>query len=171
MTAQQFGLRSASVATAPERPAWRRRAGGRSLRRWLLDLALLGIGVACVAYEPLSIAIHSVIGLIFAGAVGPHLWDRRAWIRGTWRRMRARRRLGAWNRLAFWQGLLLAVLVLAVTVSGLWDWLAGPTTIRYHAISGVLLIAVLAWHTWTRRRTLFARLTRRPPRDSAGGDG
>lgn len=170
MTAHQSGLRPAAFVAGPDRRGWRRQVGGRSLRRWLLDLVLLGIGIACVGYEPVSIAIHSVIGLIFAGAVGPHLWDRRAWIRGSWRRLRERRRLGAANRLAFWQGVLLAVLVVAVTLSGLWDWLAGPTRIRFHAISGVLLIGVLAWHTWTRRRALFARISRRAPQDSAGPD-
>jgi hypothetical protein len=40
-------------------------------------------------------------------------------------------------------------------VSGLWDWLGVPTTIRYHAISGVILIVVATWHGWTRRRGLM----------------
>lgn len=44
-------------------------------RRWLIDLALITGGVVSVIFEPLSIALHSVIGLAFAGIVGPHLWD------------------------------------------------------------------------------------------------
>lgn len=143
----------------------RRRIAGRSLRRWLVDALLLVVCVVCVAYEPVSIAIHSVIGLVFAAAVGPHLWDRRTWIRGTWRRVRERRALSSRHRWITWQAVLLFLLVAVVTGSGLWDWLVGPTKIRFHAISSVILIGVLAWHTWTRRRSLVARMTRRPEAD------
>lgn len=171
MTAQPE-LRARRPGGWPARFRPGRQVAGRSLRRWLVDVLLLAIGVACVLYEPVSVAIHSVIGLAFAATAGPHLWDRRAWIRGTWRRVREHRGLGSRNRLAWVQGWLLAVLVVAVTGSGLWDWLISPTKIRYHAISGVLLIGALAWHTWTRRRMLIARISRRaPPPDSAGPDG
>jgi hypothetical protein len=127
-------------------------------RRWLVDILLIAAGVVSVIFEPLSIAIHSVIGLAFTGAVGPHLWNRRSWIRGTLRRLRQRRRLTPRLRWSLGQSVLLAVLVVVVTASGLWDWLsAEPTRIRFHALYSVILIVVAGWHGWTRRSWLTRR--------------
>ncbi len=127
--------------------------------RWAVDIALIVAGVVSVLFEPTSIAIHSIVGLVFAGAVGPHLWNRRAWIGGTARRLWQRRltRTLRWN---LSQAVLLFVLVVVVTVSGLWDWLDVPTRIRVHAISSVILIVVAVWHAWTRRDWLLRRGTR-----------
>jgi len=58
----------------------------------------------------------------------------------------------------------LLVLTAIVTASGLWDWLDARTKIRWHAISSLILIAVIIRHTWTRRGWL---LRRRPARSSA----
>jgi hypothetical protein len=116
---------------------------------------LIAAAVASVALEPVSIAWHSVIGLVFAGLAGPHLWHRRAWIRGTLRRLWQRRSLPRALRWSLSQASLLLVLAVIVTASGLWDWLDGRTTIRWHAISSVILLAVLARHTWTRRGRLL----------------
>ncbi len=69
-----------------------RRAAARSWRRWLIDLALIAGGVVSLVFEPFSIAIHSVVGLAFTGTVGPHLWHRRQWMAGAFRRLRRRRR-------------------------------------------------------------------------------
>ncbi len=118
---------------------------------------LLLAGVLSVLFEPVSIAIHSVIGLAFAGAVGPHLWHRRAWIRGAVRRVWERRSVSRAVRWSLSQASLLLVLTAIMTASGLWDWLDGRTTIRWHAISSVILIAVLIRHTWTRRGWLLRR--------------
>jgi len=150
-----------SKAAAPATPRRGRQIVGRSLRRWLVDAALAMLGVASVIFEPVSIAIHSIVGLIFAGAVGPHLWDRRQWIRGTFTRLRRRRPMPALRRWNLAQGLALFALAVAVTVSGLWDWLGVPTRIRYHAITGVILIGLATWHAWTRRRALVRWGTRR----------
>ena len=127
--------------------------------RWTVDLELIAAGVVSVLFEPTSIAIHSVVGLVFVGTVGPHLWNRRAWIRGRAGRLWRRRltRVLRWN-LA--QAVVLLVLVVVMTVSGLWDWLAVPTKIRWHAISSVILIAVAVWHAWTRRDWLLRRRPR-----------
>ena len=127
----------------------------RPLWRWAVDLVLIAAAVISVALEPVSIAWHSVIGLVFAGFVGPHLWHRRAWIRGTLRRLWQRRSLPRALRWSLSQASLLLVLAVIVTASGLWDWLDGRTTIRWHAISSVILLAVLARHTWTRRGRLL----------------
>ena len=143
-----------SQATVPAQPRRARQIAGRTVRRWLVDVSLIVIGVTSVVFEPISIAIHSVAGLIFVAIVGPHLWDRRRWIRGTFARIRQRRRMPAVRRWNLAQGLLLLLLAVAVTVSGLWDWLGVPTKIRYHAITGVVLIGVATWHAWTRRRAL-----------------
>ncbi len=83
--------------------------------------------------EPFSIALHSIVGLAFAGTVGPRLWYRRAWIRGTLTRPRQRRRLSARLGWSLGQAVLLAVLVIVVTVSGLLDWLGAPVRIKVRA--------------------------------------
>ena len=62
------------------------------------------------------------------------------------------------------QAVLLFVLVIVVTVSGLWYWLGGQTKISWHGLSSLVLIAVVSWHAWTRRRWL---LHRRPPGDAS----
>lgn len=141
-------------------------------RRWLADLALILAGVACLVFEPLSIAIHSVIGLAFAGVTGPHLWYRRKWLSATL--SGAARRSARWSRRrwALLQATVLAVLVMVVTVSGLYDWLAARTKIRWHAISSVILIAIAIWHAWRRRRRLLPpRRARRFPRAHQEGKG
>ena len=126
-------------------------------RRWLIDILLIAGGIVSVIFEPFSIAIHSVIGLIFAGTVGPHLWHRRGWIRGVFGRLRRRSRLAARLRWSLSQSFLLLLLVITVTASGLYDWLDARTKIRWHAISSVILIAVVARHAWTRRQWLLRR--------------
>lgn len=155
-----------SQATVPAQPRRARQIAGRTVRRWLVDVSLIVIGVTSVVFEPISIAIHSIVGLIFVAIVGPHLWDRRRWIRGTFARIRHRRRMPAAQRWNLAQGLVLLLLAVAVTVSGLWDWLGVPTKIRYHAITGVVLIGVATWHAWTRRRALvrWGSGRRRPAR-------
>ncbi len=143
---------------APDsRRAASRLAAGMTWRRWLIDMLLIGGGVISAVFEPMSIALHSIVGLAFAGLVGPHLWNRRQWISGTLRRLRRRRRLAARRRWSLAQSVLLALLVLIVTGSGLWDWLGAPTRIRFHALSSLVLIAVASWHGWTRRSWLTRR--------------
>ncbi len=133
--------------------------------RWAVDLALIAASVLSVLFEPVSIAVHSVIGLVFVGVVGPHLWNRRAWIRGTLRRLWSRRSLSRAVRWSVGQASLLLALTLVVTASGLWDWLDGRTRIRWHAISSVILIAVLIRHAWTRRGWLLRRRAARSAGD------
>lgn len=136
-----------------------RLTAGMTWRRWLIDIALIAGGVVSVIFEPFSLALHSVIGLAFFGIVGPHLWHRRDWIAGVARGLRRRRPLPRKVRLSLSQSVVLALLVLVVTASGLWDWLAFPTRIRVHAISSVLLIGIVSWHAWSRRRWLTRRRT------------
>ena len=133
------------------------RVSRASAVRWAVDIALIVAGVLSVLFEPVSIAIHSVVGLVFVAVVGPHLWNRRAWIRGTLRRLRSRRSLPRALRWSLSQAGLLLALTLVVTASGLWDWLDARTRIRWHAISSVILIVVVIWHTWTRRGWLLRR--------------
>jgi hypothetical protein len=134
-----------------------RLAAGMTWRRWLIDVALIAGGVVSVIFEPFSVALHSIIGLAFVGIVGPHLWHRRDWIAGVVRSLRHRRRLARRVRLSLSQTIVLALLVLVVTGSGLWDWLEFPTRIRIHAISSVVLIGIVSWHAWTRRAWLTRR--------------
>ncbi len=152
--------------------AWRPRAmAGLPWRRWTVDLLLIAGGTVSLVFVPLSIAIHSIVGLMFAGMVGPHLWHRRRWIAGTLRRLRQRRRLPVRLRWSLGQSALLTVLVLVVTGSGLWDWLDARTRIRYHAISGVILAAVAARHGWTRRGWLTRRRSGVRPAGDPGRPG
>jgi branched-subunit amino acid transport protein AzlD len=144
--------------TAAGRPRPRSRLWpGRTRRRWLIDILLIVGGLVSVVFEPFSVGIHSIIGLIFAGTVGPHLWHRRSWIRGTLSRLLQRRRLSAKLRWSLSQAFLLLVLVVAMTVSGLYDWLDVRSRIRWHAISSIILIAVVARHAWTQRQWLLHR--------------
>lgn len=131
-------------------------------------MLLIAGGLISLLFEPLAIAIHSIVGLIFVGTVGPHLWHRRAWIQAAGARVRQRRRLPPKMRWGAWQALLLSVLVIVVTVSGLWDWLGTPTKTRWHALSSVAFIAIVSWHAWTRRRWLQHR---RLPGDASGPHG
>jgi hypothetical protein len=133
------------------------RVSRASAVRWTVDIALIVAGVLSVLFEPMSIAIHSVVGLVFVAAVGPHLWNRRAWIRGTLRRVWSRRSVSRAMRWSLSQAGLLLALTLVVTASGLWDWLDARTRIRWHAISSVILIVVVIRHTWTRRGWLLRR--------------
>jgi hypothetical protein len=142
--------------TAARRPR-RRFPVAMTWRRWLIDILLIAGGIVSVIFEPFSIAIHSVIGLIFVGTVGPHLWHRRSWIYGVLGRLRRRSRLPAKLRWSLSQSFLLLLLVITVTASGLYDWLDARTKIRWHAISSVILIAVVARHAWTRRQWLLRR--------------
>jgi hypothetical protein len=130
---------------------------GRSWRRWLIDILLIAGGVVSLVFEPISIAIHSIVGLIFVGTVGPHLWHRRRWMTGVLARLRRGGRLPATLGWSVAQSVLLLVLVAVVTASGLYDWLDARTRIRWHAISSIILIVVVARHAWTRRRWLLRR--------------
>jgi hypothetical protein len=120
-------------------------------------MLLIAGGIVSVVFEPIPIAVHSVIGLIFVGTVGPHLWHRRAWIRRVLGRLRQGGRLPARLRWSLSQSFLLLVLVGVVTGSGLYDWLDARSKIRWHAISSVVLIVVVARHAWTRRQWLLRR--------------
>jgi len=91
------------------------------------------------------------------GGVGPHLWHRRSWIRGTLSRLWQRRRLSVKLSWSLSQSLLLLALVITVTASGLYDWIDTRSRIRWHAISSVILIVVAARHAWTRRQWLLRR--------------
>ena len=132
----------------------------RSWRRWLIDILLIAGVVISLIFEPLSVAIHSVVGLVFVGMVGPHLWYRRRWIAGVLTRLRRPGRLSAALRWSLSQSSLLLALVMVVTMSGLYDWLDARSRIRWHAISSVVLVAVVARHAWTRRQWLLRRRRR-----------
>ncbi|MGA2830944.1 MAG: hypothetical protein ABSF03_33075, partial [Streptosporangiaceae bacterium] len=129
-------------------------------RRWLADVALATSGAVCLLVEPSSITLHSIFGLVFAAAVGPHLWYRRVWLRGAVRRLRHRRPLPAVMRWNLSQALLLLALVAAVTWSGIADWLqAGPRLVP-HGLSALLIIIIIVRHTWTRRHRMLPRRLR-----------
>ena len=115
-------------------------------------------------FEPLAIAIHSIVGLIFVGTVGPHLWHRRAWIRAAASRLRQRHGMPPKMRWGAAQAVLLFALVIIVTVSGLWTGSERRPRLAGTRCQASFLSCV-SWHAWTRRRWL---LHRRPPGDASG---
>jgi hypothetical protein len=122
--------------------------------RWLVHLLLIGTAVVSLAVEPV-LTLHVILGLAFVALVAVHLVQRR----NTSLRLLGRlthvatlqRRPG---RLAVADAALL-LLTAGMLASGLWDWVAGhPTTIRWHAITGVVLAVYLVVHTFRRRSRL-----------------
>lgn len=121
--------------------------------RWLVHVALTATLALSLLLEPL-LTLHIVFGLVFVSMVAVHLWQRRRVSRSllaVLRRPRGWLRPG--GRLALADLALLAITTVMLA-SGLWDWLAGRTTIRWHALSGVLLAVVTAVHVVRRRRRL-----------------
>ncbi len=127
-----------------------------ALARWLVHLGLVGTTIVSLVFEPLILAIHIAVGLAFAVLAMAHLVQRRrVSARLLARLSRPGRTLaGPAGRLALADALL-AALAAGMLASGFWDWLAGhPTRIRWHAITGVALTALLVVHTARRRSRL-----------------
>ena len=127
----------------------------RALLRWLVHLGLIGTLVVSLVFEPLVLAIHIAVGLVFAVLTGLHLAQRRRVSASLLARLaRVRMLARPSGRLAL-ADLLLAVITAGMLVSGFWDWSAGhPTRIRWHAITGVVLAILLLAHTVRRRSRL-----------------
>ena len=124
----------------------------RALLRWLVHLGLIGTLVVSLVFEPLVLAIHIAVGLVFAVLTGLHLAQRRRVSASLLARVGILARPA--GRLAL-ADLLLAVITAGMLVSGFWDWSAGhPTRIRWHAITGVVLAILLLAHTVRRRSRL-----------------
>jgi hypothetical protein len=152
-------------AGAPlKRPAGRRTAR-RSLSRGAVHLGLLCSAAAALGTLDLlhvRIAIHTDVGLVFAGLVVVHLAQRRRTLaRMATRIVRARTIAERGIRLAV-SDLLLLFITVNVLVSGVLDWsrgvpiqlpLPGPFG-RWHAISGLALVVYLTVHVWRRRKRL-----------------
>jgi len=127
----------------------------RVLSRWLVHLGLIATLVVSLMFEPLVLAIHIAVGLVFAVLAGLHLAQRRRVSASLLARLaRVRMLARPSGRLAL-ADLLLAVITAGMMASGFWDWFAGhPTKIRWHAITGVVLAILLVVHTIRRRSRL-----------------
>ena len=99
--------------------------------------------------------IHIAVGLAFAALVVAHLYQRRrVSVKLTGQLFRLRGLTQPSGKLAIADALL-AVLTLGMLVSGFWDWAIGhPTRVRWHAITGFVLLAYLCVHTINRRQRL-----------------
>ncbi|MEY9849739.1 hypothetical protein ABH940_006851 [Streptacidiphilus sp. BW17] len=119
----------------------------RQAYRWWVHLGLIVTTVVSLVFEPV-LTIHILVGLVFVGLVVAHLVQRRrASARLGSRLVRVQTLYGRGGRLALADALL-AVMTVAMLASGLWDWLDWhPTRIRWHAITGVVLTALLLVHT------------------------
>ncbi len=140
-----------STGPAPALPA---RPGRRRRTRWLVHLGLIASAVTSVTLEPV-LAVHIILGLVFVALVVAHLLQRRRVSASLSRRLlRVSAFLQPAGRLALADALL-AALTMGMLVSGFWDWFAGhPTRIRWHALTGVVLLGLLLVHTARRWRRL-----------------
>jgi hypothetical protein len=130
-----------------------RRETPGAMSRWLVHLGLIVTVAVSLLFEPLVLAIHIAVGLAFAVLAGLHLVQRRrVSARLLARLSRPGRSLAKpAGRLALADALL-AVISAGMLASGLRDWADGhPTRIRWHAITGVALTALLVVHTVRRR--------------------
>lgn len=126
-------------------------ASRRAVQRLLVHLGLLATAIVSLVLEPV-LAIHILLGFAFVALVVIHLGQRRRVSRTLLARFARPRRLPSpGGRLALADAFL-ALLTVAMLASGMWDWLAQPTRIRWHAITGVLLAGLLGVHTLRRWR-------------------
>lgn len=121
--------------------------------RFIVHLWLVCTIVLSLALEPV-LALHIIFGLFFIVLVAVHLGQRRRTSKSLVARLRRPRNWPSpGGRLALADAALLTVTAVMLA-SGFWDWLAGRTTIRWHALSGVLLAVATAVHTVRRRKRL-----------------
>jgi hypothetical protein len=135
-------------------PRARRRDNKRVLR-WWVHLGLIATTAVSMVFEPMVLTIHIAVGLAFAALVAVHIYQRRRVSVSLTRQLfRPRSVAQPSGRLAVADALL-AALTLGMLVSGFWDWAIGhPTRIRWHALTGVVLLVYLCVHTVNRRHRL-----------------
>jgi hypothetical protein len=142
-----------------------------SRRRWIVHLWLIVTFLLSLFTFVLqmSIFVHIVFGLLFAGLVIAHLRHRRRTVSILLGDMR---HFGKWitprGRMA-WADVVLLFVTINVVVSGFFDYfehrpvmiatgITGP--IRWHVLSSLVLLVLLAVHTlrrWRRIRTSQVR--------------
>lgn len=122
--------------------------------RWWVHVGLVVSASVSLTVEPI-LSLHILIGLVFVALVIAHLLQRRRVSTSLLSRLaHPRGWLSPSGRLAI-ADLVLTMLTIAMLASGLWDWLTGhPTSIRWHAITGVILTGFLLVHTMRRRSRL-----------------
>jgi hypothetical protein len=147
------------VLTVEGRKVFDQNRQRRQSFRWLIHLGLLVSVSVSLVFEAI-LTIHIVVGLLFVGLVGAHLMQRR--------QISARlvKKLARWQTLHLRPGRLalsdafLTVVTLVMLISGFWDYLAGRSSIRWHALSGILLVVLVVTHTarrWKRMRRSLVR--------------
>lgn len=140
------------MATHGQSPPDRRTRSAAA--RWWVHAGLIVTVSVSLAFEPM-LTLHIVIGLVFAALVIAHLVQRRRVSAALLAQLlHPRGWLRPSGRLAMADSVL-ATSTLAMLASGFWDWLDGhPTKIRWHAITGVVLVGFLVVHTLRRRSRL-----------------
>lgn len=120
-----------------------------------MHLGLMISGIVSMLFEPLVLLIHIYVGLAFAALVAMHVTQRRhVTVRLLHQFLRVRTLRRPRGRLAIADALL-GALTVGMLVSGFWDWYAGhPTRIRWHALTGFVLVAFLIVHTLNRQNRL-----------------
>jgi hypothetical protein len=120
-----------------------------------VHLGLMVSGIVSMLFQPVVLVLHIWIGLAFAALVAIHVTQRRhVSVRLLRQFMRIRTLHRPRGRLAI-ADVCLGALTVGMLVSGFWDWFAGhPTRIRWHALTGFVLIAFLIVHTLNRQNRL-----------------
>jgi hypothetical protein len=128
-------------------------------RSWV-HVGLIVSAVVSLVFEPV-LAIHIGVGLLFIALVATHVAQRRQVSANLITRLLKRQSLRSPSTRMVLADLILLTVTTGMLASGFWDWLAGhPTSIRWHAISGVVLAALLVVHTLRRRRRLLSSQVR-----------
>ncbi len=163
MGATDPGERGLAVARtprrAPDQARWRARG-----RLFVHVVLLLTIAGALGTLQLLHIhnAIHADVGLVFAGAVIVHLWQRRHRLARMFGRLRRAHPQVEHELRLLASDSILAVLTAVVVVSGIIDWNRGSPTLlpfpapfgRWHLLSSVLLVGYVVVHVVRRRKRL-----------------
>lgn len=141
-------------------------SGKRSQRqRWIVHLWLMTTFVVALLtlLARMSVGLHAILGLLFAGLVWLHLRQRKNRIRSLLTNLTSWEQWFVANGRLAWSDLILFFIFLNLMVSGILDYVSGGRgifvnlgfkPIRWHSLSAILLMAYLLVHVIRRRKRL-----------------
>ena len=151
----------------------RRRASTATRWRWLVHVALI-VGFLASALSPVFLSRrylghsgttdHAIVSLVVLALVLIHLWQRRHTVNRLVTQLLRRRHVKSGGSLQAESDLILWVLTLNATASGVADYLVGqpiylpvpgPSILqKWHAMSALVLLVYVTTHVIRRRRRL-----------------
>ena len=149
------------------------RADSFTRNRWLVHLALI-LGLLATVTSAIFLSRkyfghsgttdHSIIGVVVLGLVIVHLTQRRHTVRRLASRLFVRRTAAEHHSRLAESDLVLGILMLNATVSGVADFIAGHTIFlsipgpgivqKWHAMSALVLLVYVIVHVVRRRKRL-----------------